>query len=41
MTLIDNGYGAYMNMAPEGSSLTAILMNSFVYGETPAQDCFY
>jgi hypothetical protein len=37
--MIDNGWGASLNLGVEGDQLVAIIQNSFFYGETAARDC--
>ena len=39
MVLIDNGWGASINIGREGDKLTALFKSSVVYGETEARDC--
>jgi hypothetical protein len=41
MILIDNGWGATMNLGIEGDTLSTILKNSIIYGETVVPDCDY
>jgi hypothetical protein len=41
MILIDNGWSATMNIGIEGDTLSTILKNSIIYGETVVPDCDY